>query len=175
MFQSSYLIFSLTAMGSPKEIMFSDITDSAATVSWKAPTAQVESFRITYVPMTGGRGPVDERGWEEHARLQLNGEWDPGCSYHTPPHTPKKTSWLMKTTSLSLRPSRKTSFVKFCKTFERHYLRESHLINTLSGLEIVKTSSRKLVPPIVWTQEQKICTLLSSLITVIWKASLSYV
>ncbi|OBS81737.1 hypothetical protein A6R68_24273, partial [Neotoma lepida] len=41
------------AMGSPKEIMFSDITDSAATVSWKAPTTQVESFRITYVPMTG--------------------------------------------------------------------------------------------------------------------------
>lgn len=43
-----------TAMGSPKEIMFSDITENAATVSWRAPTAQVESFRITYVPMTGG-------------------------------------------------------------------------------------------------------------------------
>uniref|UniRef100_A0A8C9DGG6 Tenascin n=1 Tax=Prolemur simus TaxID=1328070 RepID=A0A8C9DGG6_PROSS len=43
-----------TAMGSPKEIMFSDITENAATVSWMAPTAQVESFRVTYVPITGG-------------------------------------------------------------------------------------------------------------------------
>lgn len=68
------LVFSLTAMGSPKEIMFSDITDNAATVSWKAPTAQVESFRITYVPMTGGREPADERGWEGNARLELNSE-----------------------------------------------------------------------------------------------------
>uniref|UniRef100_A0A2K6F441 Tenascin n=1 Tax=Propithecus coquereli TaxID=379532 RepID=A0A2K6F441_PROCO len=43
-----------TAMGSPKEIMFSDITEDSATVSWMAPTAQVESFRVTYVPITGG-------------------------------------------------------------------------------------------------------------------------
>uniref|UniRef100_A0A8D2DUI3 Tenascin n=1 Tax=Sciurus vulgaris TaxID=55149 RepID=A0A8D2DUI3_SCIVU len=43
-----------TAMGSPKELIFSDITENSATVSWTAPTAQVESFRITYVPMTGG-------------------------------------------------------------------------------------------------------------------------
>uniref|UniRef100_A0A452FG37 Tenascin n=1 Tax=Capra hircus TaxID=9925 RepID=A0A452FG37_CAPHI len=44
-----------TAMGSPKEIIFSDITENAATVSWTAPTTQVESFRITYVPIAGGR------------------------------------------------------------------------------------------------------------------------
>ncbi|XP_008150330.2 tenascin isoform X2 [Eptesicus fuscus] len=43
-----------TAMGSPKEIIFSDITENSATVSWMAPTAQVESFRITYVPIAGG-------------------------------------------------------------------------------------------------------------------------
>ncbi|XP_042098751.1 tenascin isoform X18 [Ovis aries] len=43
-----------TAMGSPKEIIFSDITENAATVSWTAPTTQVESFRITYVPIAGG-------------------------------------------------------------------------------------------------------------------------
>lgn len=43
-------------MGSPKEIIFSDITENSATVSWMAPTAQVESFRITYVPIAGGRG-----------------------------------------------------------------------------------------------------------------------
>ncbi|XP_017805096.1 tenascin isoform X8 [Papio anubis] len=43
-----------TAMGSPREVIFSDITENSATVSWRAPTAQVESFRITYVPITGG-------------------------------------------------------------------------------------------------------------------------
>ncbi|XP_070286883.1 tenascin isoform X4 [Myotis yumanensis] len=43
-----------TAMGSPKEILFSDITENSATVSWMAPTSQVESFRITYVPIAGG-------------------------------------------------------------------------------------------------------------------------
>ncbi|XP_036185712.1 tenascin isoform X10 [Myotis myotis] len=43
-----------TAMGSPKEILFSDITENSATVSWMAPTTQVESFRITYVPIAGG-------------------------------------------------------------------------------------------------------------------------
>lgn len=47
--------FSSTAMGSPKEIIFSDITETSATVSWMAPTTQVESFRITYVPIAGGR------------------------------------------------------------------------------------------------------------------------
>uniref|UniRef100_A0A8D1G8S6 Tenascin n=1 Tax=Sus scrofa TaxID=9823 RepID=A0A8D1G8S6_PIG len=47
-----------TAMGSPKEITFSDITENSATVSWMVPTAQVESFRITYVPITGGAPSV---------------------------------------------------------------------------------------------------------------------
>ena len=48
-------------MGSPKEIIFSDITENAATVSWTAPTTQVESFRITYVPIAGGRALGGER------------------------------------------------------------------------------------------------------------------
>ncbi|XP_006142850.1 tenascin isoform X5 [Tupaia chinensis] len=43
-----------TAMGSPKDIIFSDITENSATLSWMGPTAQVESFRVTYVPITGG-------------------------------------------------------------------------------------------------------------------------
>ncbi|XP_074067841.1 tenascin isoform X1 [Macrotis lagotis] len=47
-----------TAMGSPKEISFSDITENSATVSWTAPTSQVESFRITYVPIAGGTPSV---------------------------------------------------------------------------------------------------------------------
>lgn len=42
-------------MGSPKEISFSDITEDSAAVSWMAPSAQVESFRVTYVPIAGGR------------------------------------------------------------------------------------------------------------------------
>ena len=42
-------------MGSPKKVIFSDITENSATVSWMAPTAQVESFRVTYVPIAGGR------------------------------------------------------------------------------------------------------------------------
>lgn len=49
-------------MGSPKEIIFSDITENSATVSWLAPTTQVESFRITYVPMAGGTGLKEEKG-----------------------------------------------------------------------------------------------------------------
>ncbi|XP_053420595.1 tenascin isoform X5 [Nycticebus coucang] len=47
-----------TAMGSPKEIMFSDITENAATVNWVAPTVQVENFRVTFVPITGGTPSV---------------------------------------------------------------------------------------------------------------------
>ncbi|XP_063000830.1 tenascin isoform X1 [Elgaria multicarinata webbii] len=44
----------MTAMGSPKEITFSDITESSAMVSWTAPRTRVDSFRISYVPVTGG-------------------------------------------------------------------------------------------------------------------------
>lgn len=59
-------------MGSPKEISFSDITENSATVSWMAPSAQVESFRITYVPVGGGK-EKERRRWEE----QLGEfEWD---------------------------------------------------------------------------------------------------
>ncbi|XP_019512394.1 PREDICTED: tenascin isoform X2 [Hipposideros armiger] len=47
-----------TAMGSPKEVIFSDITENSATVSWMAPTTQVENFRITYVPIAGGAPSV---------------------------------------------------------------------------------------------------------------------
>ncbi|XP_049977747.1 tenascin isoform X5 [Alexandromys fortis] len=69
-----------TAMGSPKEITFSDITDNAATVSWKAPTAPVESFRITYVPMTGGApSMVMVDGTDTETRLV---KLTPGVEYH---------------------------------------------------------------------------------------------
>ncbi|XP_064435985.1 tenascin isoform X11 [Mirounga angustirostris] len=52
------VVEAVTAMGSPKEISFSDITEDSATVSWMAPSAQVESFRITYVPIAGGTPSV---------------------------------------------------------------------------------------------------------------------
>ncbi|XP_055467688.1 tenascin isoform X3 [Psammomys obesus] len=69
-----------TAMGSPKELMFSDITENAATVSWKAPTAQAESFRITYVPMTGGApSMVMVDGTNTETRLV---KLTPGVEYH---------------------------------------------------------------------------------------------
>ncbi|XP_010014720.1 PREDICTED: tenascin [Nestor notabilis] len=43
-----------TAVGSPKGISFSDITENSATVSWTPPRTRVESYRISYVPVTGG-------------------------------------------------------------------------------------------------------------------------
>ncbi|KAM6046837.1 tenascin isoform 10-T11 [Theristicus caerulescens] len=43
-----------TVVGSPKEISFSDITENSATVSWTPPRTRVESYRISYVPVTGG-------------------------------------------------------------------------------------------------------------------------
>ncbi|XP_037348157.1 tenascin isoform X3 [Talpa occidentalis] len=59
-----------TAMGAPKEIIFSDITENSAIVSWMAPTAPVDSFRITYVPVAGGSpSVVTVDGTETQARL----------------------------------------------------------------------------------------------------------
>ncbi|XP_074871919.1 tenascin isoform X9 [Carettochelys insculpta] len=43
-----------TAVGSPKAITFSDVTENSAMVSWTPPRTRVESFRISYVPVTGG-------------------------------------------------------------------------------------------------------------------------
>uniref|UniRef100_A0A8D2LS65 Tenascin C n=1 Tax=Varanus komodoensis TaxID=61221 RepID=A0A8D2LS65_VARKO len=45
---------SVTVMGSPKEITFSDITENSAVVSWTAPRTRVDNFRISYIPVTGG-------------------------------------------------------------------------------------------------------------------------
>uniref|UniRef100_A0A7M4F650 Tenascin n=1 Tax=Crocodylus porosus TaxID=8502 RepID=A0A7M4F650_CROPO len=44
----------ITAMGSPKGINFTDITENSATVTWMLPKTRVESFRILYTPKTGG-------------------------------------------------------------------------------------------------------------------------
>lgn len=51
----SVLSSPLTVVGSPKGISFSDITENSATVSWIAPRTRVDSYRISYVPVTGGK------------------------------------------------------------------------------------------------------------------------
>ncbi|XP_072208975.1 tenascin isoform X2 [Excalfactoria chinensis] len=43
-----------TVVGSPKGISFSDITENSATVSWTPPRSRVDSYRVSYVPVTGG-------------------------------------------------------------------------------------------------------------------------
>ncbi|NXY40552.1 TENA protein, partial [Ceuthmochares aereus] len=43
-----------TVVGSPKGISFSDITENSATVSWTPPRTRVDSYRISYVPVSGG-------------------------------------------------------------------------------------------------------------------------
>ncbi|XP_048368506.1 tenascin isoform X4 [Sphaerodactylus townsendi] len=47
-----------TAMGAPRDITFSDITENSTVVSWTAPRTRVDSFRISYVPITGGTPSV---------------------------------------------------------------------------------------------------------------------
>uniref|UniRef100_A0A3Q4MPP6 Tenascin Cb n=1 Tax=Neolamprologus brichardi TaxID=32507 RepID=A0A3Q4MPP6_NEOBR len=44
----------ITDLGSPKGIRFSDVTDTSATVHWVTPRARVDSYRVTYVPVYGG-------------------------------------------------------------------------------------------------------------------------
>ncbi|XP_068167658.1 tenascin isoform X2 [Antennarius striatus] len=44
----------ITALGSPKGIRFSDVTDTSTTVHWSVPRARVDSYRVTYVPAHGG-------------------------------------------------------------------------------------------------------------------------
>ncbi|XP_070689884.1 tenascin isoform X2 [Pempheris klunzingeri] len=44
----------ITDLGSPKGIRFSDVTDTSATVHWVVPRARVDSYKVTYVPAHGG-------------------------------------------------------------------------------------------------------------------------
>ncbi|XP_031733204.1 tenascin isoform X1 [Anarrhichthys ocellatus] len=44
----------ITDLGSPKGIRFSDVTDTSATVHWVVPKARVDNNRVTYVPAHGG-------------------------------------------------------------------------------------------------------------------------
>ncbi|GLD72479.1 tenascin-like isoform X1, partial [Lates japonicus] len=44
----------ITDLGAPKGIRFSDVTDTSATVHWAVPRARVDSYKVTYVPAHGG-------------------------------------------------------------------------------------------------------------------------
>ncbi|KAM4616107.1 tenascin isoform 2-T2 [Polymixia lowei] len=44
----------ITDLGTPRGIRFSDVTDTSATVHWMVPRARVDSYRVTYVPAHGG-------------------------------------------------------------------------------------------------------------------------
>ncbi|XP_051953300.1 tenascin-like [Xyrauchen texanus] len=46
--------FARTGLGTLRDLRFSDITDTSATVYWAIPLAQPDSYRITYIPVLGG-------------------------------------------------------------------------------------------------------------------------
>uniref|UniRef100_A0A667Y0D6 Tenascin Cb n=1 Tax=Myripristis murdjan TaxID=586833 RepID=A0A667Y0D6_9TELE len=50
------LTCSMTDLGSPKGVRFSDVTDTSATVHWVVPRARVDSYQVTYVPAHGVDG-----------------------------------------------------------------------------------------------------------------------
>uniref|UniRef100_A0A671S3B3 Tenascin-like n=1 Tax=Sinocyclocheilus anshuiensis TaxID=1608454 RepID=A0A671S3B3_9TELE len=68
-----------TGLGTPKEIRFSDVTDTSATVHWTLPRTHVDSYRVTYVPIQGG-SPMTLRvdGGESQAMLP---NLTPGVTY----------------------------------------------------------------------------------------------
>ncbi|KAM6316094.1 tenascin [Podargus strigoides] len=69
-----------TVVGSPKGISFSDITENSATVSWTPPRTRVESYRISYVPVTGGTpNVVTVDGSKTRTKLV---KLVPGVDYH---------------------------------------------------------------------------------------------
>lgn len=46
---------SYQGLGTPKGMRFSDVTDTSATVHWTLPRTHVDSYRVTYVPVQGGK------------------------------------------------------------------------------------------------------------------------
>uniref|UniRef100_A0A3Q3MP13 Tenascin C n=1 Tax=Mastacembelus armatus TaxID=205130 RepID=A0A3Q3MP13_9TELE len=60
----------ITDMGSPKGIRFSDVTDTSATVHWVVPRARVDNYKVTYVPAHGGNAKtLTVDGSESHTVL----------------------------------------------------------------------------------------------------------
>ncbi|KAM8887366.1 tenascin isoform 2-T4 [Spinachia spinachia] len=69
----------ITDLGSPKGIRFSDVTDTSATVHWVLPNTRVDSNRVTYVPAHGGNArTLTVLGSESHTVLP---NLTPGVTY----------------------------------------------------------------------------------------------
>uniref|UniRef100_A0A3Q3E2L5 Tenascin C n=1 Tax=Labrus bergylta TaxID=56723 RepID=A0A3Q3E2L5_9LABR len=70
----------ITDLGPPKAIRFSDVTDTSATVHWVVPRARVDSYRVTFVPAHGGQCPqtLTVDGSESHTVLP---NLTPGVTY----------------------------------------------------------------------------------------------
>ncbi|KAG7280024.1 hypothetical protein CRUP_013571 [Coryphaenoides rupestris] len=49
----------ITELGTPNGIRFSDVTDTSATVHWMVPRARVDSYRVTYVPAHGAASVME--------------------------------------------------------------------------------------------------------------------
>ncbi|XP_066515911.1 tenascin [Hoplias malabaricus] len=60
-----------TGLGAPQRIQFSEVTDTSAVVHWNIPHENIDSYRITYVPLQGG-GPakvIEVDGSQSQTRL----------------------------------------------------------------------------------------------------------
>ncbi|XP_029295570.1 tenascin isoform X2 [Cottoperca gobio] len=69
----------ITDLGSPNSIRFSDVSDMSATVHWVVPRARVDSYRVTYVPAHGGNAKtLTVDGSESHTVLP---NLTPGVTY----------------------------------------------------------------------------------------------
>ncbi|XP_059920201.1 tenascin-like isoform X2 [Gadus macrocephalus] len=70
----------ITELGTPTGIRFSDVTDTSAMVHWMVPRARVDSYRVTYVPAHGGSPrSVTVDGGESSTVLS---NLTPGVMYH---------------------------------------------------------------------------------------------
>ncbi|XP_035496175.1 tenascin isoform X3 [Scophthalmus maximus] len=69
----------ITDLGSPKGIRFSDVTDTSATVHWAVPRARVDSYRVTYVPAHEGNAKTLTVGNSESHTVLPN--LTPGVTY----------------------------------------------------------------------------------------------
>ncbi|KAM8760587.1 tenascin isoform 1-T3 [Acanthopagrus schlegelii] len=69
----------ITDLGPPKGIRFSDVTDTSATVHWVVPRARVDSYKVTYVPAHGGNAKTLTVDGSESQTVLYN--LTPGVTY----------------------------------------------------------------------------------------------
>lgn len=70
----------ITELGTPTGIRFSDVTDTSAMVHWMVPRARVDSYRVTYVPAHGGSPRSMSVDGGESSTVLSN--LTPGVLYH---------------------------------------------------------------------------------------------